>query len=392
MGPLTLKPGEGVWVDRLKVENFRAIAHLELEFRYRLTVLIGENGGGKTTVLDALAAVLQDARPHHQDFQLSDVRRVGNRAERSALIEAYQNGIPIKATILPPSEFPVRLQLQREGDTAGGAGTVKAYFGSDRSRPNSYDELVEWFASKDAEEARQIRESRNLDYRDPELAEVKRAVEMMVPGTINPRIDPSTRVFVVDQVIGGKAEKFEVSELAGGLRTMLVLVADLARMIVSANEGRSTPAQVLVLVDEIDLHLHPAWQLRVVSNLLDAFPAAQFIVSTHSEEIIASVPSECVISLQRDQGPITAAPIPPVQGATFDRVLEDAMGVPGHRPPEFQQQLDDYWRLVDAGAGETPEALALRSKLDDFFRGQEPELVRADLVIRRKRARTGTGS
>jgi predicted ATP-binding protein involved in virulence len=384
MGLLTLKPGDGVWVDRLKIENFRAIANLELEFRYRLTLLIGENGAGKTTVLDALAAVLQDTKPVGRHPSVEDLRKIGGKAAGNARVESSQNRIPIRFSIGSDSVTP-------HGDTAGGASTLKAYFGADRSYENSYRDLLAWFTEKDTEELRQIRELRNPEYRDEELAEVRRVVEKMIPGTANLRIDPSARL-VVDQTIGGRSETFDVAVLAGGLRTMLVLVADLARMTVSASAGAVTPIRVLALIDEVDLHLHPRWQLDIMRNLLDAFPTVQFIVTTHSEEIISSVQSECVIKLESQHGQVVAGPIPRVQGATFDRVLEDAMGLPGNRPPEVQQQLDEYWKLVDAGAGEAPEALARRNDLDKLFRGSEPELVRADLVIRRKRARAGTGT
>jgi predicted ATP-binding protein involved in virulence len=124
---------------------------------------------------------------------------------------------------------------------------------------------------------------------------------------------------------------------------------------------------------------------------MDAFPQTQFILTTHSEEIIAAVPSACVISLDTGPEGVAARSIPPVQGATFDRVLTDAMDIPSSRPPEVQAQLDEYWDYVDRGEGESVPALALRRKLDVLFRGTEPDLTRADLEIRRNRARRGIG-
>lgn len=86
MDLMDLSPGEGVWITGLKVTNFRSIADLELTFRYRLTLLIGENGAGKTTVLDAVHAVLGLSQ-----FNTNDVRRVYGAVAKTARLELRQS-------------------------------------------------------------------------------------------------------------------------------------------------------------------------------------------------------------------------------------------------------------------------------------------------------------
>jgi len=378
-----------VWLSRLKIANFRSIVSLELDFRHRLTLLIGDNGAGKTTVLDAIAAVLRPDRRSDDDADvLSQGRTVGGVVAGETSIELTIR----RAT-----------STLRFGGPAGAVGSGsfgeaaedwakprKVYYGARRDLPN-FDQLVDWFAAKDIEEARQIRETSNLRYRQPQLESVRQAVSAMIPRTSNLRIDPATARLVTDEKAGDRVETFEVTQLAGGLRAMLLLVADLAQLLVAQEGNSGTSCPSIVLIDEIDLHLHPRWQLNVVRNLMDAFPQTQFILTTHSEEIIASVPSECVVSLQAEGDGIVARSIPRVQGATFERVLTDAMQVPSPRPPEVQANLDAYWTFVDAGEGESAAAVALRGQLDELFRGTEPELTRADLAIRRNRARRGIG-
>jgi len=383
---MELRPGESVWLKRLKVTNFKAIASLDLEFRYRLTLLIGNNGAGKTTVLDAIAALAGGLGWHENIFGLG--RRV--------------RGAPVGETNLEVTIGNATSTL-RFGGPAGPVSSgpspepatdwtvpLRAYYPARRDL-SSFDDLTEWFAAKDIEEARQVRETRDLAYRHPQLENVRRAVAAMIPDTSNLRIDPATSQLITDQRIGDRLETFEVTNLAGGLRAMLLLVADLAKLLVMREGAAGVSCPSIVLIDEVDLHLHPKWQLNVVRNLMDAFPQTQFILTTHSEEIIASVPSDCVVSLEAGPDGVVARSIPSVQGATFDRVLTDAMDVPASRPPEVQAQLDQYWEYVDRGEGESTPALALRKELDALFRGAEPDLTRADLAIRRNRARRGIG-
>ena len=385
MGPLKLSPGESTWITGMKITNFRSIAELDLTFPYRLTLLIGENGAGKTTVLDALNILLN---PFADPPQPNDFRRVNGAATTSIDVELRQ---PAGATWAVFEQKGAVRHGQRETWIRTSEWVV-AYYKADRSFGPGFSDLVEWFSSKDVEEARSVRDTRNLEYRDPELEQVRKCVSAVIPGATNLRIDPQTTNLVVDQTLGARTETFQVDQLAAGRKTMLALVADLARRIVTTDAGRPPKWPNVVLIDEIDLHLHPRWQLNVMQSLLQAFPTTQFIVTTHSEEIIASVPSDCVIALKNTDAGLVAGPIAQVQGATFDRVLEDAMGLPNRRPPEVEAMLDAYWKLVESGAGESPEALEQRTKLDELFQGNEPDLIRADLAIRRNRALRGAHS
>src|SRR5216110_4058209 len=85
-GPMELRPHEGVWLNRVKVANFRAIASLDLEFRHRLTLLIGDNGSGKTSVLDAIAKLLVP-NPTPRGHDPVDVRKSDGEPAADARID-----------------------------------------------------------------------------------------------------------------------------------------------------------------------------------------------------------------------------------------------------------------------------------------------------------------
>ena len=99
------------------------------------------------------------------------------------------------------------------------------------------------------------------------------------------------------------------SELSDGYHVFIALVADIARRAVMLNEfdGAEAPARVegVVLIDEIDLHLHPRWQRVALPRLREAFPRLQFIISTHSPQVLSSAENRQVRRLDRrtDSGP-----------------------------------------------------------------------------------------
>jgi hypothetical protein len=102
------------------------------------------------------------------------------------------------------------------------------------------------------------------------------------------------------QMIDVKPTTLEVAQLSDGERGMLALVLDLTRRLAQANPEMSDPtteAQAVVLVDEIDLHLHPKWQRQIVGNLTAVFPRCQFIATTHSPQVVAAVEPEQVLLL-----------------------------------------------------------------------------------------------
>ena len=114
----------------------------------------------------------------------------------------------------------------------------------------------------------------------------------MLPEVSNPRIELNPLRFVVSQKSEeGRVEKLSLNQLSGGYRIVLALAADLARRMAQGNPHMDDPLQskAIVLIDEIELHLHPAWQQRILSDLMRTFPNAQFIVSTHSPQVLTTV-------------------------------------------------------------------------------------------------------
>ena len=146
------------------------------------------------------------------------------------------------------------------------------------------------------------------------------------------------------------------------------------------------PARLIVLIDEVELHLHPAWQQRVLADLRRTFPNTQFIVSTHSPQVLTSVPPRQIVELSREDGTIVAGGTSAATyGAEAGDVLSTVMGVRG-RPADnaFVQILDRYMRLVGDDEGDSEQAMTLRAELEAMS-PDDPALDTADVEIRRRK-------
>lgn len=187
-------------------------------------------------------------------------------------------------------------------------------------------------------------------------------------------------------------QSFPIDYLSDGMRSMVAMVADIAWRIATLNPHLGAEAaqetQGVVLIDELDLHLHPEWQRRVLGDLRRAFPRIQFIVTTHSPQVLASAENRWVKMLNKD-GELEDAGR--VYGKDSNSVLEDVMGV-GARPPEVEAQLealfaqlDDAEQALESAPEQAAEAVsALREQLqalESLLGREETSLVRARWMI-----------
>ena len=240
------------------------------------------------------------------------------------------------------------------------------------------------------EELQEKNERRDWDYRLKDLNAVREAIERMVPGVSDPRIKLRPLRFVVSlESEAGKLEELALDQLSGGYRIMLALAADLARRMAQGNPHLDAPldSEAVVLIDEVDLHLHPGWQQRVLTDLAATFPNTQFIVSTHSPQVLTTVRPEQVVDLHRKNARIVAGrSSAPIFGAEAGSVLEAVMGVqerPAAEHNEFVKKLGEYMRLVDDGLGRSKKARALRKALERLS-ARDPALYEADMEMERQ--------
>ena len=166
-----------------------------------------------------------------------------------------------------------------------------------------------------------------------------------------------------------------------------MIVVDIARRLAILNPSITNPYELLetgtgiILIDEIDLHLHPQWQRIVIPSFRKTFPNCQFIVTTHSPQVISQIKPQGIYRLKNTESGIIAERPESSYGRDSNQILEDLMDVP-ERPLEIKQDLLKLFRLIDAG--DLEGAKELRGELAEKIGEDEAQFVKADILIRRK--------
>ncbi len=183
-------------------------------------------------------------------------------------------------------------------------------------------------------------------------------------------------------VVEKRRKELTVNQLSDGEKCSLAMVGDLARRMAIANPTMRNPLKGdgIGLIDEIDLHLHPGWQRKVVPALKETFPNCQFVLATHSPQVLSHLTPESIWILKRTKLGTEAKHPEDAYGQEAGRILEDIMDVPA-RPQEIKNQISDLFLAIEQG--KINKAKRLLGKMRDAI-GADPDLVKADVLIRRK--------
>lgn len=174
-----------------------------------------------------------------------------------------------------------------------------------------------------------------------------------------------------------------VNQLSDGEKCLIAMIADLARRMAIANPVMKNPLEGngIVLIDEIDLHLHSEWQRMIITKLNDVFPNCQFIISTHSPHVLTHVEPEKLYLLKQAKTGIVAERPVESYGKNVNRVLEDLMGMETTRPDKVFSHIKDIFDHIHNNDLEQARQMIkdVRKKI-----GEDPELLKAEMMIKQK--------
>lgn len=424
-------------IQSLRMENFRRFDHLDIEFDPQLTVIAARNGKGKTTVLEAAALALgpfvgafDESRGENikrSDARFTGYEREGNNEQAFPVI--------IDATFSNPEIRSVRELRRAKGSTTTGGSrgladygkmlqeTVReyepvvlplvCYYSSKRlwvhhnssasksvsksrvagytdclSAMSSFNQLTEWVKKAELVDLQQQQRSGGSFFGQSSLLRsVSHTVEFMLQdeGWSDFHYDFDADALVLRHPDSGT---LPVSILSDGIRAMTTLAADLARRACQLNPARGPEAPEvtpgIVLIDEVDLHLHPEWQQRVLGGLTRAFPSMQFIVSTHSPQVLSSVSQQHIRSIYQDADGYWHAERPreEIVGLSSEVALSQVMRVNPKPPVEEKDTLSEYTKLIEQGQSQSARALELRASLERIYGAGHHVLRDADRLIR----------
>ena len=421
-------------INEITIKNFRGFEDFYAELNPNLTVFIGNNGSGKSTVLDAISISIGtffsglDGVPGTginkddvtcKSFDMGTVidlqhqypsvitakgdvggeimewsRSLNGASGRTTTIDA-------KSIISAAEGYQARI---REGDTSLILPII-SYYGTGRlwaqkrekrpsdqlvqfSRLSGYIDclaaesneklMLKWFEKMTIQQAQRQQPS-------PELNAVEQAVSRCFAGITGSEqvvtqfnLDThSLDILYTDA--SGKKVRVPMKNLSDGYKNTIGMIADIAYRMAILNpqllENVLTETPGIVLIDEVDLHLHPVWQQRIIRDLQTLFPKVQFIVSTHAPSVISSVKRENMLVLDADGQPYTL-PVE-VYGKDANSILSAVMDA-NHRPAEVQAMFDRFYLTVET---DLTQAESILNEIEALIGSEDPELTQARVTL-----------
>lgn len=412
-------------IDTLEIVNFRLIKQLTLHFKPGINVIAGINGAGKSTLLYAIEILLSWVKArirlrnsngiypsfadvsHGQNITRLgvimsepkemrwDVTRVSpyyrgkdrHKSELSQLTEYTDTLVNIfnnngGKTNLPMFvkysvnrsliDIPTHVRKKHILDA------MSLYEGKIESGGNLRS-FYEWFREREDIEREEREERHTFEYDDSQLNAVRRAISTVMEGYG----DLHTRRKAPSGFeLRKNGEVFRVEDLSDGEKCYLTLIGDVARRLAICNPLLLNPLEGvgIVLIDELELHLHPLWQCQAIDKLRSVFPNCQFFITTHSPHIVQNLRLNKEDSLTvLSRGEIFN--VDAEYGATVDKTLSEIFGLQSLRPIPVTQALERVWNILERGVFEGDVLSKAVDDLKDLIQEPDLEFVKIQMQI-----------
>ena len=331
-------------IKNLHLENFRGFEDINIDLDSRITCIAGINGAGKTSCLDALAynlswitAMLKLPPYQNGKFVNPDERKIGalyptkvftdvevdgtvsnivigvdtapgmtvNFADQPTLKQLFkkiketyplENRKNLPVLMYYPanrSELDIDISFDSEKDLSDKYEIYK----NNLEVSVHYKDFFRWFRDREDRENEEMverykKQDGNQVYEDKALKAVRNAISVLLPNFSQMTVNRKKQTVVV------KKDDVEIdfSMLSDGEKEIITMFGDIARRLALANEALENPLEGngVILIDEIDLHLHPSWQRKIIHALTETFPNCQFIITSHSPQVLGELQPQCI--------------------------------------------------------------------------------------------------
>ncbi|GHT03607.1 ATP-binding protein [Bacteroidia bacterium] len=411
-------------LNNMHLSNFRCFEDLDITFHSSFNILLGINGTGKTAILEALRIAIgslfseldkienkiyspnitdDDVRLHNGEMQYEV------RINTSIKVKDYLN--PNSFQELTWSRFVERYGGNTRYDNPKDIKAVSkeiqsiirngekktipliAYYSTDRYKKEKKNTGLEADGSRLRGYYNTLDSSTNIGfflniYKTETLWELQHGETSILLSAVNNAVkvcvEDCKRIYhdvkkdeLTIQLTNDELIPYRM--LSDGIRSVLAMVMELAFRCYLLNphlkEKAAAETNGLVLIDEIDLHLHPEWQKKIVNDLRTAFPSLQFIVTTHAPLVIGSLKDGEIFCISDQQ----VYNFPIQYGKDSNSILLE-MGT-SEMDDKLKEKRDSYFILIENGNGKTEIALSLREELERILGKDHSELQRADMML-----------
>ena len=243
--------------------------------------------------------------------------------------------------------------------------------------------LFKWFRNQEDIE-NQIKVRDDSKYEDKSLAAVKKAMLAMLDGFEDIRIERRPLAMKVNK--NGKSLK--IDQLSDGEKCTIALFGDLARRMALANPGKDVnplEGSGVVLIDELDLHMHTSWQRKVLNVLRDTFPNIQFIITTHSPQILGEMDDSVnLLYLYNEGNEILFKTYESFVGWDANVILEEVMNTSSVNQ-DIKKMIDEMYKCIEDKKYDEAEKIV--DILDKKTNGYADGISKARILISRGKRR-----
>ena len=307
--------------------------------------------------------------------------------------EGASVNLPILAYYVDTRYFDNSYSLNsKKGTRKNAYPQFDAYDDAFDRKIRNFNDFIFWYKKEEDIENEQIKRLKDFDYKNPKLEVIRKTIlnvfEKLGADKFNDLrfervLKEEDYYFRGDENIGGlfvskNNQNLSLKQLSAGEKMLLMVVCDVARRLTIANPGLSDPLQGegIVLIDEIELHLHPKWQREVIPALLATFPNIQFLITTHSPQVLSRVDKEDIFLLEN--GEVFKLSSNP-KGLDTNAILEEIMDTPKY-PQHVDDLVEKLFTLIQQKKFD--QAGTVRSKVVEAS-PDNPALQRADSMIER---------